>query len=267
MDFKEWFYLSEDANNIQSIVRQLPSFYAGSIPDQLMSNIVYGVLADHGQRQQDIRGLLQDPQKYQQYNGAYKELLTKLDAALSSIGWKSENSGAWIEWFRNGNRQGVKTNGQTSKRYISIRSEDVWDVLQSLTVLAKNLNSVKTDLQSDVIGFKIGTNFGSFYQHKDQIVIHFYDAQAQPQIEAAVRNFFSQIGKQEDNRAAMGRTNYGKDANGTSDSMLIAQQVVRNLRANQQKLQQLMQTNPARLGQVIQELIAYLAHSASHRIA
>lgn len=267
MNFSEWFYVSENVNNIQQVIQNLPNFFAGKIPEQLMTNMVYGSLADHGQRHQTVQDLLQNPQQYQQYNQAYKQIVQQLTQNLAASGWTGGSNGAWIEWYRRGNSQGVKTNGQTSKRYISIKNEDIWTVLQSLTILAKNLNMVQMNPQSDVIGFKINTNFGGFYQNKDQIVIHFYDAAAQPQIEQAVQRFFSAIGKQEDSRAGMGRVNYGKDMQGTSDSMLVAQQIVRNLKHNQQNLQQLMQTNPARLQQVVQELITHLSHAASHRAA
>jgi hypothetical protein len=48
--------------------------------------------------------------------------------------------------------------------------------------------------------------------------------------------------------------------------MLVAQQFMRNLKHNQQAFQQLIQTNPTRLQQVIQELLFHLSHAASHRV-
>jgi hypothetical protein len=203
---------------------------------------------------------MQNPQQYQQYVSVYRNIIAALDQRLSGMNWISDNSGAWIEWYRKGNHKGVKTNGQTSKRYVSIYPQDGFKVLQALAVLARKLETVQTDPQADVIGFKVPTNVGVFFSHKDNIVIHFYDARATQQIDQAIKSFLAEIGVQEMDRTAQGRTAFGQDASGTSDSDLVAQQVVRNLRANQAAIQQ----NPVA---AVQQIIQQVAQNASHRKA
>lgn len=268
MKFKNWFTLTESEGDINTIIKSLPGFYSGGIPEKLMTNIIYSYLTTHGDRESIVvKTLRNDPQKYKQYNDTYKQLIQMLSQALSQKGWKPVDGGAWIEWYRNGNTKSTKVDNSTPKRYVSIAPDDMWTVLQSLTVLANNLMSVKTDPNHDLLGFKIPTNFGSFFQHKDNICIHFYDPNAQGQIEQAVQSFFQQIGKKEMDRSAMGKVNFGKDAQGTSDSMLVASQVVRNLRHNQAAFQQML-SQPAQaqnLPKVLDNMIRQISTQASHR--
>jgi hypothetical protein len=262
MEFKSWL-LTEQALN--SIINHLQGFYSGGVPDSLMSNVVYHYLTQHDDRSNLVSDTLtKDPAKYQQYNASYKQVIHLITQKLSTKGWTADDGGAWIEWFRNGVRGGTKSDSMTSKRYISVKPEDMWQVLQSLTILAAQLQNVKTQPGSEMIGFKIPTNFGTFYGHKDNIVIHYYDAGAKSQIEQAVQGFFNSMGKREDNRANMGRTNYGRDAQGTSDSMLVANQVVKNLRHNAAAFQQMMR-NPQQLGVQLKNMINQIANNASHR--
>lgn len=258
MRFREWL-LTEVGVTLQQIVQQLPAFYSGKVPDALMSNMVYHYLTQ-GVGHQAVQNTMQNPQQYQQYLDVYRKIVAALDQRLAGMNWISDDSGAWIEWYRKGNHKGIKTNGQTSKRYISVNPQDGFKVLQGLAVLARKLDSVQTHPQADVIGFKIPTNVGVFFSHKDNIVIHFYDDRASQQIDQAVRAFLAEIGVQEMDRVAQGRTAFGQDANGTSDSDLVAKQVVRNLRANQAAIQQ----NPLA---AVQHIIQQVSQNASHRKA
>lgn len=265
MNFKNWL-INEDVTS--DIIKNLPGFFNGGVPDLLMANIVYDGLTQHADRANLVsKTLKDDPAKYQQYNTTYKKILQMVTQAVSPMNWQPEDNGAWIEWYRNGNRKGVKSNGMTSKRYISIKSDDAWTVLQSLPSLARELNKVKTDPNSDVIGFKVPTNFGSFFGHQDNIVIHFYDANAQQQIDQATKNFMAGIGKQEMNRDAMNRVSFGRDAQGTSDSMLVARRIAYNLKHNQQALQTML-SNPQmvqNLQRSISDIVRGVSMQASHR--
>lgn len=270
LSFRKWLsendFLLESANGLAELTTAIKGFFAGSFPDLLMKNYVYDYLIKHVDRADHIRDMLtKNPQQYQQYNMAYKSLLQQITAHLGTKGWVADEDGAWLEWFRGGRQKGVvKTNNMTSKRYISIKPEDTWDVIKSLPVLAHNLSQVKMAPEFDMLGFKVSTNVGGFFGHRDNIVIHFYDANAQPQVEQAVQSFLSQIGKTEMDRSAMGRVNFGKDANGQSDSELVAMQVVRNLRANQKVLQPMM-TNAGQFERTVVDMINQISNNASHR--
>lgn len=264
MEFKNWLVFNE--SDINSVVNKLPDFYSGNLPDVMMKNIVYSYLTQHGNREDSIKNTLQsDPNKYLQYNKTYKDTINAVINHLKPLNWIAvSDGGAWIEWYRKGNHKGVKTNNKTSKRYISINHNDLWDILQSLPVLARNLENVQVAPESDVIGFKIPTNLGTFFTHKDNIVIHYYDANAQQQIESAVKNFFSQINKKEMDRSEFNRVNTGKDANGTSDSDLVANQIIRNLKANEKAIKVYF-NNPDNLKTVVKNMIDNISMQASHR--
>jgi hypothetical protein len=257
MEFKEWLIIEEDM--LQTIMKQLPIFYKGGIPDVLMQNMVYHYLTQ-GVGQGAVQNLMKDSKQYEQYKQVYKNIIDAVTQNLASS-WTIADSGAWVEWYRKGNHKGIKVNGQTSKRYCSINPNDGWKVLQALPSLARKLDSVKTDPQSDVIGFKIPSNVGVFFSHKDNIVIHFYDVNAASQIDQSVKSFFSEIGVQEMDRSSQGRTAFGKDVNGESDSDLAAKQIVRNLRANQATIEQ----DPNGAIKKVQYIINQVAQNASHR--
>jgi hypothetical protein len=268
MNFKTYMLISE---GVEGIIRELPSYYSGGIPAPLMANVVYNGLTTNDKAATAVKSLMADPAKYKQYNDAYKQIIQMLDAHMKTKGWISHSDGAWVEWFRKGITTGQKSDNQTTKMYISIDHSQAFDVVQKLAVLMRHLDSVQTDPASPVIGVKVPVNFGSYFKHVDNIVIHFYDKNAAPQIQQAVAAFQREAGVKQVSRDQYGRTEMGKDVRsadpqkGGSDTSLVAQQVVRNLDANRKAIEPLLKTNPQQAAQLVTQIISQIMKAASHR--
>lgn len=271
MNFKQWL-ISEDVD-VKGIMSSLPSFYQGHIPDNLMANTIYDALTENPPARKVVKDLLQDPAKYKQYNDAYKQTLQMINQHVSKLNWTYASNGAWVEWYRNGITDGVKSDDKTTKSYVSVDPQQTWEAIKSLPMLMRYLQNIQTAPESPMIGVKVPTNFGSFFQGIDNIVIHYYDKNATSQIEQAISKFQSDAGLNIVDRSKFGRLNTGKDIRGIdeydpkggSDSMLVARQVVRNLQANRKIIEPQMQSNPQQAMQIVKQIITQVSQNASHR--
>lgn len=244
----------------QDISASVIKYLKGLIDHKALNSSIYHFLTIRPDVSNSLMNMVQtNPQQWHQNKTAYKQLIQQLDQAMAKGQWISENDGKWIEWYRGGRKEGGKVDDKTFKRYVTVDPKDMWTVLQSLTILARFMNNVRTD---KLLGFKTSMDYSTFLSHPDNIVIHYYDPNAKIQIEQAVQQFFQQLGIQEGNRQKYGRSTHGTDVSGKSDSVMIADRIVRNIDANKQILSNM---NPMQLSQVLHQMFNTVMTQGVHR--
>ena len=271
MLFRNWLELKEnslliEADLLDDIIFQLQKYNKTKSFDLgVINRAAYEYLTKHDDRRASVKNLLNtDMKKYNEYNSKYKQLLDMVAQKLSGIGYTFENNGAWAQYNRNGGQGNAKKDdNMTTKRYVSLEMNDIWKAFQKLPVLGEALNKVKLRPEADRLSFKVGGSYGTAMEHKDTIVIHFYDKTAGPQIDQAVQAFLNAAGVKESDRAALGRVSFGKDSGGTSDSDLIAQRVAKYFEINKDKIPQMLQIPDFKTQ--LKSLIDNLSMKSSHR--
>jgi hypothetical protein len=267
MLFKEWIKLRENNLLIEGDLLDdvISTLKRKEFDTKILQRVVYDYLTQHSDRADAVKKMLtSDIKKYSEYNAAYKKLLDLVAQKLSNIGYTFYSTGAWAQYDRNGGSGNAKKDdNMTTKRYVSLDINDIWKAFQKLPVLGEALNKVKLRPEADKLSFKVSGNYGSAMQHKDTIVIHFYDKNAGPQIDQAVQKFLNAAGVKESDRSSMGRVNFGKDADGTSDSDLIALRISKYFDIHKDKIPQMLQM--PNFKQQLKSLIDNISMNSSHR--
>lgn len=271
MLFKDWLrlkesYLFTEADLLDDLIFQLQKYNKTKHFDLgVIDRAAYDYLTKHDDRSKAVRNLLKtDIATYNQYNAKYKQLLDMVAQKLSGIGYTFDNNGAWAQYNRNGGKGNAqKDDNMTTKRYVSLDMNDIWKAFQKLPVLGEALNKVQLRPEADRLSFKVGSNYGTAMEHKDTIVIHFYDKTAGPQIDQAVQTFLNAAGIKEADRSAFNRVNFGKDSGGTSDSDLISRRVAKYFEINKDKIPQMLQMPD--LKQQLKKMIDNISMNSSHR--
>lgn len=271
MLFKEWIELREnklliEGDLLDDVINVLQNNSKKNYFNfNLLKNSVYDYLTKYSDKADAVKKMLtSDIKKYNEYNTAYKKLLDLVAQRLSNIGYTFYNNGAWAQYDRNGGSGNAKKDeNMTTKRYVSLDMNDIWKAFQKLPVLGEALNQIKLRPEADKLSFKVSGNYGAVMQHKDTIVIHFYDKNAGPQIDQAVQKFLNAAGVKESDRASMGRVNFGKDADGSSDSELIALRVSKYFDIYKDKIPQMLRM--PNFKQQLKSLIYDISMNSSHR--
>jgi len=259
--FSEWL-IAEDINKVTKV---LTDYLNGRADQKTMQVAVYNHITQNDATGAAVAQQAQtNPAQWNQARQTYGQILTQLTTALSQINWQRVDGSGWIQWYRNGVQTGIKQDDQTPKRYITVAPESIWKALQALPVLARYLNGVQTQPQMELIGFKIASDYTRFVANKDSIVIHYYDPQAKQQIETAVQSFIRSSGISVTDRATLGRSDFGADANNTSDSDVLANRIMRNIDANRNTLMQQV-ANPMALTNTLQHIVSTVTSQATHR--
>lgn len=255
-------FLEVGTKSFDRMIYNVKSYYDGNLIPSVLLQIIYDYLTRVDNRMDAFQNLTKTP-KFREHTLAYQKIKNDLDANLKRYNWISVENPAWIEWYRGGKRSVNKDEGKTYKRYITVSPEDMWTVLSNLTNLALQLDKIAVNSDKDLIGFKIAGVYSAFVTHTDNIVIHFYDANIKNEIDLAVKKFFSAIGKKEANRSDLGRTEFGVDGQGTSDSMLVSKQILRNIDHNKSYFKNAISTPKGQ--QDFKQMIDQIMNSASHR--
>jgi len=230
-----------------------------------IKSTVYDYITKHSEADAAVKNMLgSDSKKYSEYNAKYKELLDMIASHLSKIGYTFQNNGAWAQYDRGDvNPDAKKDDDMTTKRYISLGINDIWKAFQKLHVLGEALSNVKLRPEVNKLSFKVAGNYGTVMAHKDTIVIHFYDKNANQQIDQAVNQFLNAAGVKESNRATMGRVNFGKDASGTSDSDLIADRISKYFVIHKEEIPNMLKM--PNFKDELKKLIDNMSMKSSHR--
>ena len=256
--------MDEIIGELQKIASGQRAGLGGKIDFRTISSLAYNYLTKHDKTKDLVRNMLKnDPNKYQEWNAKYKELLGLVTNRLSQINWSSDNNGAWQQYNRGGKTGGVKDDNMTTKRYISINSQDIWNAFQKLPLLAMELNKVQLRPEADVLSFKIPTSYGAAIELKDTIVIHFYDKSATPQVDNAVQQFLNGAGIKAMDRSKFGRVDFGKDISGESDSQIIADRFAKYIELNKDKINDFLKI--PNLKQQLDGILNTLSLKSSHR--
>lgn len=274
--FKNWVKLKEsvllnEADQLDAIIGELQKIIngkrtgmGGKIDFKTIGGLAYDYLTKHDDSKNLVRGAFNnDMKKYNEYNAKYKQLLGLVTNKLKQMNWSTSDNGAWQQYNRGGITRGFKDDMMTTKRYISINPNDIWTAFQKLPVLASGLEKVKLAPGTDVLSFKVATGYGAAVEGKDTIVIHFYDRSAGPQVDKAVQEFLNAAGINEMDRAKFGRTNFGKDVDGESDSQIVADRFAKYIEINKDKIGDFLRM--PNLKQQLQDILHNISMKSSHR--
>lgn len=274
--FSNWLVLREstilnEADQMDAIIRELQKIVngdrtrmGGKIDFGVISSLTYDYLTKHDDAKTIVRGSLNnDMKKYNEYNAKYKQLLGMITNKLEQMNWSTSDNGAWQQYNRGGITRGFKDDMMTTKRYISINPKDIWTAFQKIPVLARGLEKVQLAPGTDVLSFKIATGYGAAVEGKDTIVIHFYDRSAGPQVDKAVQEFLNAAGINEMDRAKFGRTNFGKDVDGESDSQIVADRFAKYIEINKDKIGDFLKMSD--LKQQLKDILHKISMKSSHR--
>lgn len=257
LNFRQ-FLTEQTGDSWNSLLRTIQGFYNGQSSAEDVAIRVREFMNIDSGGMKAIHGM--NPEQFQQSKQAYNSALSQTIQYMNQQGWETPSNAGW-QGFNKPNGQQDKINGQTQKRYLSFNSKDIWNVMKHFVKLITLLGNSQTQGKVSV---KIPQTFSGFVGQKDQIVVHFYQPADKQAIEAAVQQWLQTANIKEENRQGMNRTTYGTDVNKDSDSMMVGNQVARNLIANKQVLLPMM-NNPQQFAQTIQQMINHISMQASHR--
>ncbi len=214
------------SNQLEEVAKNTVLYFQGKVPKTILKNSIYFYYTkDEGAKDQ-VLDILNDPAKKKQYNEYWTKVKTKLEEISKNNNWTVTDDSAWFQMTKPYNT--VKNPGNF-KYYITFqKSQKFFDNVNKIGKLLTSLNSKKT---TGKVSFKIASVFGSAYEHKDSIVIHFnYQQDQQSILEAVKEANFETVDRQK-----IGRTDLGRDED-TSDSDLIAIKAVENIEQNKNVL-------------------------------
>ena len=214
------------SNQLEEVAKNVVLYFQGKVPKTILKNTIYFYYTkDEGAKDQ-VLDILNDPAKRKQYNEYWTKVKTKLQEISKNNNWTVIDDNAWFQMTKPYNS--VKNPGNF-KYYITFqKGQKFFDNVNKIGKLLTSLNSKKT---TGKVSFKIGSVFGSAYEHKDSIVIHFnYQQDQQAILEAVKEANFETVDRQK-----IGRTDLGRDED-TSDSDLIAIKAVENIEQNKNVL-------------------------------
>jgi len=214
------------SNQLEEVAKNVVLYFQGKVPKTILKNTIYFYYTkDEGAKDQ-VLDILNDPAKRKQYNEYWTKVKTKLEEISKNNNWTVTDDSAWFQMTKPYNT--VKNPGNF-KYYITFqKGQKFFDNVNKIGKLLTSLNSKKT---TGKVSFKIASVFGSAYEHKDSIVIHFnYQQDQQSILEAVKEANFETVDRQK-----IGRTDLGRDED-TSDSDLIAIKAVETIEQNKNVL-------------------------------
>lgn len=247
----------DQPKQIALLVQGTLAFLRGKSGDRTLQSIAYDLLVKDNDRSAQAADLhLKSDPVYMQWRERYRDFVGKLGTFATNAGWSVNDGGAWVGF----SRAGSSPRNEHNKLYISLNTQDPAAELAKLPKLLKALDGIRTDGQ---IAFKIAANFGTFWSHRDSVVIHFAHGDDKEAIATAADSVgFDKLDRRALNRAEFGKDGSGDDGQHTSDSDLLAQRFVRNVKANRATLEGM---DEAKLKQVLVDLLKHISLAGTHR--
>jgi hypothetical protein len=200
--------------------------------------------------------------RFQQWKEWYNNIKQQLISSMEKIGWINDENPGWFQ-FSLPKQNRDKIDGKTFKLYYSVDVKDCANFVQNLPSLANNLSQVNTQNQ---LSFKIPSTYSTFMTERDSLVVHFYDKQANQEINQAVISFFQNAGvTPQDRRKIYQTTDHGVDLDGKSDTQLVVQKFMQFIDHNKQYLLDLQKRDPSKFTKDLDQLWQHISQKGYHR--
>lgn len=185
------------------------------------------------------------------YQSLLRDCAIHLNAAFPGV-WGFIKESSWVRAYMNGGKIGDRP----AKTYLTFA-----DPVQGLSHLPMFLEGLARALPQQPLQVKLHAQLADFYQDVDNVVIH-YPAIAN--IGNAVTKLATDAGIQLAERSSLHRSQHGRDTAAESDTQIVVNGIIANLKAYPQ-WQQVAVKNPQSAVQWLDQLINHHVTNAAHR--